>query len=223
MPVLDTSQDSTGPAVNSGGAVDADAPSVAQTRRSRRVKNQRRALAEWVVAVVVAIVIAVVIKTWVAQTFVIPSGSMENTLLVGDRVMVSKLSYRFGEVQRGDVIVFHNPECAGQQNTCQYAQLIKRVVGVSGDQVTAVEGKLVVNGEVLSEPYLKPGSSTSMSGRCSRLAEGELVTVAPGTLLVMGDNRNSSQDGRCFGPVSVTSVIGKAVVRVWPVNRFGGL
>ncbi|MFN0026464.1 MAG: signal peptidase I [Acidimicrobiales bacterium] len=214
--MLDTSEDSPQPG--------ADSPaSVASVRRTRRAQNQRRAALEWVVAIVVAVVVAVIIKNWVAQTFVIPSASMRNTLLEGDRVMVSKLAYRFGDISRGDVIVFHNPDCANQQSFCEYAQLIKRVVGVPGDQVTTVEGQLLVNGKALPEPYLMPGSSTTMAGSCDRYGEGELVTVAAGTLLVMGDNRNSSKDGRCFGPVTFDSVIGRAELRVWPVNRIGGL
>jgi signal peptidase I len=216
VPVLDTSEDSPQPAAGS-------VASVAKVRRSRRAQNQRRAVLEWVVAIVVAVVVAVVIKNWVAQTFVIPSGSMENTLLVGDRVLVSKLAYRYGDIARGDVIVFHNPDCAEDGSFCEYAQLIKRVVGLPGDQVTAVEGQLVVNGDVVAEPHLKPGSSTTVAGSCDRYAEGELVTLAPGTLLVMGDNRNSSKDGRCFGPVSFDAVIGRAELRVWPLSRIGGL
>ncbi len=216
MPVLDTSQDSPQPGSESGA-------SVANVRRSRRAQNQRRALLEWIVAIVVAVVVAVVIKNWVAQTFVIPSKSMEDTLLVGDRVLVSKLAYRYGDIARGDVIVFHNPDCADQQSFCEYAQLIKRVVGVPGDRVTAVEGQLVVNGDVVAEKHLKPGSSTTMPGSCDRYGDGELITVAPGTLLVMGDNRNSSKDGRCFGPVAFDAVIGRAELRVWPLSRIGGL
>lgn len=196
---------------------------MAQARRARRAQNRRRATYEWIVAIVVAVVVAFVIKTWVAQTFVIPSGSMENTLLIKDRVLVSKLSYRFGDIERGDIIVFDNPECAAGV-PCQYRQLIKRVVGLPGDQITTnAERRLVVNGEVQDETYLKAQSTTTMRGACDRFAEQEVVTVAPGQLLVMGDNRNSSLDGRCFGPIDETSVIGKAFVRVWPLNRLGGL
>lgn len=196
---------------------------MAQARRARRAQNRRRATYEWIVAIVVAVVVAFVIKTWVAQTFVIPSGSMENTLLIKDRVLVSKLSYRFGDVHRGDIIVFDNPECAAD-SPCQYNQLIKRVVGVPGDTISASPDKrLIVNGEVQDETYLKPGSTTTMRGACSRYELEEQVTLGPGQLLVMGDNRNSSLDGRCFGPIDTGAVIGKAFVRVWPLNRVGGL
>jgi len=212
------------PPVPVGGDAGGDAAQVSSARRARRAQQRRRATVEWVVAVVVAVTVAFVIKTWVAQTFVIPSGSMENTLLIGDRVLVSKLSYRFGEVGRGDVIVFDNPECRGvAAGSCQYAQLIKRVVGVAGDQVTARDGRLVVNGEVQPEPFLKPGSTTNMAGACSVFENDEVVTVPDGQLLVMGDNRNLSKDGRCFGPVSTDAVVGRAFLRVWPVTRVGGL
>ncbi len=202
-----------------------DSSHVAAVRGSRRAAQRRRSLLEWLVAIVVAVLVAFVIKTWVAQTFVIPSGSMEDTLLIGDRVLVSKLSYRFGDVGRGDVIVFNNPECLELQANefCQYAQLIKRVVGVAGDQVSASNGKLVVNGEMQPEPFLKPGSTTRMPGACAVYEENEVVTVAPGELLVMGDNRNLSKDGRCFGPIPTGAVVGKAFLRVWPVGRIGGL
>jgi signal peptidase I len=198
-------------------------PGVADARRARRAQNRRRAVYEWVIAIVVAVLVAFVIKTWVAQTFVIPSGSMEDTLLVKDRVLVSKLSYRFGDIERGDVIVFDNPECK-QSDACTYRQLIKRVIGVPGDVVTTnTDQKVVVNGEVIDEPYLKPNSTTTMRGACNLYGESEVVTVAPHQLLVMGDNRNLSKDGRCFGPVDESDVVGRAFLRVWPLNRIGGL
>ncbi len=198
---------------------------VALVRGARRAAQRRRSLLEWIVAMVVAVLVAFGIKSWVAQTFVIPSGSMENTLLIGDRVLVSKLSYNFGAVERGDVIVFDNPECFQLEggDFCQYAQLIKRVVGVSGDRVSASSGKLVVNGDVQPEAFLKPGSTTRMPGACAVYDEKEVITVAPGELLVMGDNRNMSKDGRCFGPIPATAVVGKAFLRLWPVGRIGGL
>lgn len=219
----ETNESSPEPVLSEAGGTGATASTVAQARRDRRARERRRAAVEWVAAVVIAVVVAVLIKTWVAQTFVIPSGSMEDTLLIGDRVLVSKLSYRFGPVQRGDVVVFDNPECAEIGQTCEYAELIKRVVGVAGDEVSARDGKLVVNGEVLPEPYLKPGVSTRMPGACSVYREDEVVTIGPGELFMLGDNRNLSKDGRCFGPVPATSVVGKAFLRVWPVNRVGGL
>lgn len=201
---------------------DPDRPSIGEARRARRAQYRRRATYEWIVAIVVAVAVAFVIKTWVAQTFVIPSGSMEDTLQINDRVLVSKLSYRFGEVGRGDVIVFDNPECAAIAN-CQYKQLIKRVIGVGGDEVTTRDGKVVVNGEVQDEGYLKPGATTTMKGACDRYETDEVVTVQPGELLVMGDNRLLSKDGRCFGPVREDAIVGKAFVRVWPPGRLGGL
>ncbi|MEZ5236651.1 MAG: signal peptidase I [Acidimicrobiia bacterium] len=204
-------------------APDLAALGVAEARRARRAQNRRRATYEWIVAIVVAVVVAFVIKTWVAQTFVIPSGSMENTLLIRDRVLVSKLSYRFGDIDRGDIIVFDNPECASGA-ACQYHQLIKRVVALPGDQVTATADKrLVVNGEVVDEPYLKPLSTTTMRGACDLYQPEEVVTLGADQLLVMGDNRNSSLDGRCFGPIGTDAVIGKAFLRVWPISRIGGL
>jgi signal peptidase I len=196
---------------------------VSDSRRRRRAQTHRRAVVEWVVAIGVAIAVALVIKTWVAQTFVIPSGSMENTLLVNDRVLVSKLSYRFGDIEKGDVVVFDNPECEDGSRPCLYSQLIKRVVGTAGDTLDTRDGQLVVNGAAVGESTTKPGSVTRLNGPCTRYREGEPITVPDGAIFVMGDNRNQSQDGRCFGPVSIDAVVGKAFVRVWPLNRLGGL
>ena len=203
---------------------DAARPSIGEARRARRAQYRRRATYEWIVAIVVAVAVAFVIKTWVAQTFVIPSGSMENTLLINDRVLVSKLSYRFGDVQRGDVIVFDNPECGGAAaSSCQYKQLIKRVIGVGGDEVTDSrrQGRRQRRraGRGLREARLHHHGE----GRLLPLRDDEVDHGGPGELFVMGDNRNSSKDGRCFGPVSEDAVVGKAFVRVWPLDRLGGL
>ena len=194
----------------------------AAARRRRRIAAGRRGAVEWVVAVGVAVIAALVIKTWVAQAFVIPSGSMENTLLVGDRVLVSKLSYRLGSVDRGDVIVFDNP--SPQQG--QPAQLIKRVVAVGGDTVAARDGRLVVNDEVQDEPWVKVDASgapaaTTMQGACGRYRPDEEIVVPDGHVFVLGDNRGQSLDGRCFGPVDEAEIVGHAFVRLWPVGRIG--
>lgn len=191
---------------------------VSDARRQRRARHRRRATYEWVIAIGLAVTFALVIKTWVAQAFVIPTGSMERTLLVHDRVLVSKLSYRFGDIHRGDVVVFDNP----QPRPGDPAQLIKRVVGLPGDKISAANGKLVVNGVPQDEPYVRAGAQTRMDS-CPKYRANEVVEVPPGRLFVMGDNREQSHDARCFGPVEETSVVGKAFLRIWPINRIGRL
>ncbi|MBM3683753.1 MAG: signal peptidase I [Actinobacteria bacterium] len=204
------------------GSSDDAVRALAAARRRRRVAAGRRGALEWVVAVGVAVVAALVIKTWVAQAFVIPSGSMENTLLVGDRVLVSKLSYRLGDVDRGDVIVFDNPT----PQPGQPGQLIKRVVAVGGDTVAAADGRLIVNGEVQDEPWVKPDAAgapgtTTMQGACGRYRPDEEIVVPDGHVFVLGDNRGQSLDGRCYGPVDEDEIVGHAFVRLWPVGRIG--
>jgi signal peptidase I len=190
-------------------------------------------LRETATLVILAVLLAVVFKTFLVQAFFIPSGSMEPTLDISDRVLVEKVSYRFGDVQRGDIVVFvHNePGLPSSESTNPVARFvtslgqaiglappserdfIKRVVGVPGDTLNCAGGKLYRNGHVLAEPYLAEGTTTE----CSR------VRVPPGTLYMMGDNRNNSQDSRVFGPVDQKVVVGRAFVRIWPFGRTGWL
>jgi signal peptidase I len=188
---------------------------------------------ETVVLVALAVLLAVVFKTFLVAAFYIPSGSMETTLNISDRVLVEKVSYRFGDVQRGDVIVFVHDEPglepAGPSNPVAgfFSSLgqaigvvppsdrdfIKRVVGIPGDRINC-NGQLVRNGQKVTEPYLDPGTTT----------EGcKPTTVRPGQLFVMGDNRGNSQDSRSFGPIQRSDVVGRAFVRIWPLNHTGWL
>jgi signal peptidase I len=200
-------------------------------------KQQPGALAvirETVVLVALAILLAVVFKTFLVAAFYIPSGSMESTLNVSDRVLVEKVSYRFGDVQNGDVVVFvHDDpglEPAGPSNPIArfFSSLgqaiglvppsdrdfIKRVVGVPGDEIDCSDGRLVRNGKPVDEPYLDPGVTT----------EGcKTTTVQPGQLYVMGDNRSNSQDSRSFGVIDRSDVVGRAFVRIWPLTHVGWL
>jgi signal peptidase I len=192
-------------------------------------------LRETVVLVALAVLLAVVFKTFLVAAFYIPSGSMESTLNISDRVLVEKVSYRFGDVQRGDVVVFVHDEPgfepAGPSNpvTGFFSSLgqaigvvppsdrdfIKRVVGVPGDKITC-DGKLIRNGQTVTEPYLDDGTSTEGCGK-------KPTTVGPGELFVMGDNRGNSQDSRSFGVIQRSDVVGRAFVRIWPLNHTGWL
>jgi signal peptidase I len=189
---------------------------------------------ETVVLVALAILLAVVFKTFLVAAFYIPSGSMEPTLNVSDRVLVEKVSYRFGDVQNGDVVVFvHDDpglEASGPSNPVArfFSSLgqaiglvppsdrdfIKRVVGVPGDEITCRDGKLLRNGKRVDEPYLDPAVTTD---GC------KTTTVAPGQLYVMGDNRSNSQDSRSFGVIDRSDVVGRAFVRIWPLTHVGWL
>ena len=188
---------------------------------------------ETVVLVALAVLLAVVFKTFLVAAFYIPSGSMESTLNISDRVLVEKVSYRFGEIEHGDVVVFVHDEpgadTAGPSNpvTGFFSSLgqaigvvppsdrdfIKRVVGVPGDRINC-DGRLIRNGQRVDESYLDPGTRT----------EGcKPTTVRPGELFVMGDNRGNSQDSRSFGPIQRSDVVGRAFVRIWPLTHTGWL
>lgn len=216
---------------------------------SARRKAQRKPslLRELPILVGIAIVLALVIKTFLVQAFFIPSDSMENTLLKGDRVLVNKLGARVGEPGRGEIVVFHdpggwlnngkvsqgkNPLIRGIKNTLVFVgllpsdleqDLIKRVIGLPGDRVVCCDeqGRITVNGVVLNEPYLYPGNPPSDSPFD--------VTVPPGRLWVMGDHRSVSADSRSHlgevgqGTIPTENVVGRAFSIVWPIGRVGGL
>ncbi|MBA3653499.1 MAG: signal peptidase I [Actinobacteria bacterium] len=189
-----------------------------------------RALKELPILIVIAAVIAFVVRTFIAQAFYIPSGSMLPQLQLLDRVVVSKLSYHLHDPRRGDIVVFDNPhpappapakhdspvgrvarnigEAVGvvQPSTDEF---IKRVIGLPGETVEGREGHVYVNGRLLQEPYLKPDVNTSSFTP---------VTIPDGQLWVMGDNRTNSGDSRVFGPIRESTIVGRAIVRVWPVS-----
>ena len=192
--------------------------------------------------VAVAVVVSIIIKTFLIQFFYIPSGSMENTLLINDRVAVNKLGNFFSEIDRGDVVVFRDtagwlPEessdfGSGVTNRIKEGlvfvgilpdpakqYLIKRVIGVAGDRVVCCDKgeKLTINGIPVDEPYIYPGDSAS---------ESEFdVTVPDGFIWVMGDHRSASADSRSHmgdpggGFVPVDRVIGRAFAVVWPLGN----
>ncbi|MEY2397762.1 MAG: signal peptidase [Actinomycetota bacterium] len=185
-------------------ALDEDAPVAAE-----KARRSRRQLIEWTVVIVAALATAMVLRLAVVQAFSIPSISMEKTLLVGDRVLVNKLNRK---VHRGDVIVFKRPP---GEEAAAIKDLIKRVIALPGETVSAKDGKLYINDKELPEPYLAPGTQT--------LNLDHPVTIPAGYVWVMGDNRPNSHDSRFFGPIKQSSIIGHAFVRVWPPNRLGSI
>ena len=146
------------------------------------------------------------VRPFVVEAFYIPTESMVPTLEVGDRVFVNKFVYRFSEPERGDIVVFKNIE-GGQE------ELIKRIVGVPGDEVTVRNGVLFVNEERWEEPYVNSQSLDNSSFGS--------MTVPEGKVFVMGDNRANSRDSRFFGPIPIEDVEGEAFVVFWPPSHIG--
>jgi len=168
-------------------------------------------LIETVLLVAAAFILAMGIRTFLIDTRVIPSGSMEPTIHVGDRVLVDRLGYRFKPIHRGDIVVFHN-WTPGQPD------LIKRVIGLGGESVAMDgQGRFTINGKPLNEPYL--------TAEARRTIPGPLLPMrVPGNaIFVMGDNRNNSGDSRFNGPVLKGSVLGKAFFTYWPPKDWRSL
>ncbi|MEM1310519.1 MAG: signal peptidase I [Cyanobacteria bacterium P01_H01_bin.153] len=164
-----------------------------------------------------SIVLALGIRTFVAEARYIPSGSMEPTLEINDRLVVEKISYHLNPPQRGDIIVFWPPESLyeGEENKRKDA-FIKRVIGLPGDTIEVRDGTVFIDDEPLAEDYIKAEPNYTWGPE----------TVPAESYLVLGDNRNSSFDSHAWQPDSFVpkdNIIGKAVVRFWPPNRVGGL
>jgi signal peptidase I len=205
---------------------DSDPAPVADPAATGGRRKTARVAVEWGVILVVAVLAAILIRSFVFQPFFIPSGSMEPTLKVGDRVLVNKLSYDLHGVHRGDVVVFKKPP---DDTTPGITDLIKRVVGLPGEIISARNGQVYINGRLLPEPWLPKvdqGVTTfpptgSIPG-CGAIAGGGCLIPA-GEYFMMGDNRTDSSDSRIIGPIPKRLFIGKAFVRVWPLSRLGTL
>ncbi len=175
-------------------------------------RRRRQSLLEWVIILVVAVGVSLLLRAYVVQTYWIPSGSMEPTLMVGDHVLVNKLSVTLGTINRGDVVVFRAPEVAHVQCNDSIPVYVKRVIGLPGDHLTSKGNTIYVNGKPLREnwPHTEP------LGR----AIGN-VTVPAHSYFMIGDNHADSCDSRYWGPLPASAIIGKVFLRIWPLNRFG--
>ncbi len=206
-----------------------------------RAERRRPIARDLPLLVVLALALTFVVRLLVVQAFSIPSGSMEPTLKVGDRVLVDKLAYRFGDVQRGDVIVFDGrgsfapltsdigllSRAAGAAGSFvgvwpSERDYVKRVLGLPGDRVVCCDaGRLRVNGAVLDEPYVMAGDAAS--------DQPFDVIVPPGRLWVMGDHRSDSADSRSHlgdpggGTVPLDRVVGEVALRFWPLSELRSL
>ncbi|MBD2019611.1 signal peptidase I [Leptolyngbya sp. FACHB-36] len=154
-------------------------------------------------------VLAFGIRTFVAEARYIPSGSMLPTLQVNDRLIVDKIGYHFKTPQRGDIVVFSPTDALQKQNF--HDAFIKRVIGLPGEKVQVKAGRVYINDQALRENYVADAAQYEYGP----------VTVPDGSYLVLGDNRNNSYDSHYWGFVPRDRIIGRAVVRFWPVDRVG--
>jgi signal peptidase I len=179
-----------------------------------------RWLIEFLVVVAVAVAVAIGLRIFAIGTYSIPSGSMEPTLMIGDRIVVDKLSYHLHGMGRSDIVVFSRPaneDCGG----APVADLVKRVIGLPGETISLSGGQVFINGKLLAEPWL-PASvqrSTTPGPSSHPFALRRPFKVPAHDVFVMGDNRTDSCDSRYWGPIPESSIVGKVDVRIWPVSR----
>jgi signal peptidase I len=240
----DGSADGAAPAPGGSQSGEGSRADEGKTAGRGKHKRKRPFWRDLVVIVVAALLLTIVIKAFLLQVFSIPSGSMENTLLPGDRILVSKIVYRFRPIDRGDIVVFSgagswDPPATAPGNPLVRiwddatslvgiagpdTDYIKRVIGIPGDHVVCCNaaGQITVNGVPLSESsYVYPGSVPSTLQFN--------ITVPAGRLWVMGDNRSDSDDSRYRtnapggGTIPESAVVGRAFLIIWPFSRFGDL
>ncbi len=226
-------------------------PSVKEVTRAQ--DERRRIMPLWQelpLLVVVSFCVAVLVRSFLVQAFVIPSGSMEDTLRIGDRVLVNKIVYETRDPRRGEVVVFRGTDRWAPENFAEEPgglldrigdtlgdlvgisrpgekDFVKRVIGLPGDHVACCDGqgRVTVNGVGIDEPYLKSNNPLDLPPNAAFCGARrfEEVIVPPGELFVMGDNRGLSQDSRCQGTIPIDNVLGRAFFRVWPAGHWGGV
>jgi signal peptidase I len=201
----------------------------------KRSKSTTSSIVELVLIIAVALGLALGIQAFIVKPYRIPSGSMEPTLAVGQRVLVNRIGMDFGDPHVGEIVVFHPPKDAEQQicgplphviklggAACAMPEpahsnvnFIKRVVGGPGDVISIVEGHVIRNGKRESDSYIKPCGA---SQECNFPTP---IRIPPGHWFMMGDNRGESDDSRFWGPVPTGWVIGGAFATYWPIDRIG--
>jgi signal peptidase I len=171
-----------------------------------------RGAIEWAVIIVVAVVVTFLVRQFVVEAYYIPSGSMEPTLEPGNRVLVDKLSYDLHSVHIGDIIVFNRP---ATEDDLSIKDLIKRVVGLPGETIqSGPAGQVLIDGKPINQPWLTAQDRADPGRPIPR------HTLGPDEYYVLGDNRDNNEDTRYLGPISGKLIVGRAVVRVWPLDHF---
>lgn len=170
-----------------------------------RDKKHGMYLGEILESVAIAVILAVIIRFFLFQPFYIPSGSMEPTLQPGDRIIVNKITYRFSEPKRGDIMVFKYPRDPKRD-------FIKRAVGLPDENLNIKDSVVYINNKPIPQPFLEPGLQFGSFGP---------VDVPTGSYFMMGDNRNNSEDSRVWGTLPGENIVGKAMFIYWPLSRIG--
>ncbi|MGC2486874.1 MAG: signal peptidase I [Acidimicrobiales bacterium] len=174
-------------------------------------RSRRRGLTEWLIVLVVAVLASFLVRTYVVQTYFIPSKSMKPTLYVGNRIMVDKLAVEFGHINIGDIVVFKAPPAVATKCSDDVPDLVKRVIGLPGDVLTSKGNTIYVNGVALKENWSHYEPLGPAIGR---------VVVPQGQYFMMGDNHADSCDSRYWGTVPRSDIIGKVFLKFWPLSQW---
>lgn len=188
------------------------------TSKGRRGENPEIIGGSWELFIMLVVAFDLVfglVRPFVVEPMSVPSESMTPTLQTQDRVLIDKLAYDFSNPERGDLVVFESVETTNNED------IVKRVVGLPGDEVSIQNGTLLVNGVEQDEPYAVGEEERPASRTTSDRNSFDPVTVPKDHIFVMGDNRPNSYDSRFFGPVPYENLLGKPSLRFWPPNRFG--
>ena len=201
---------------------DAFLQSGTEIEETEQKKKPMKGFLEWGAVILGALLVAFLIKTFLMQAYYIPSSSMTPTLQVGDRVLVNKLSYEMGDIGRGDLVVFGRPATESTVKT----DLIKRVIGLEGELIEIIEGRIYItqsessSRQLLVEPYLASTTYTrgfDNTDLCEKATENSCL-IPDNHVFVLGDNRDGSRDSRFFGPIDENTVVGRAFIRLWPIG-----
>lgn len=170
-------------------------------------------IVDWGPTIAIPLVLAILLHTFVIEAFIVPTGSMLDTIQINDRVWAEKVSYHFTEPAPGDVVLFKNP-------TDQDVTLLKRLIATEGQTVDLIDGAVVVDGEVLDEPYVEGKPTEPFDHFAPGVESLQYPLVVPeGHVWLMGDNRTNSRDSRYYGPIPTDSIIGRAFCTYWPLDH----
>lgn len=177
---------------------------------------------EWIAVIAIALIVAVLVRLFLLQQFYISGPSMETTMFSDDRVLVSKLAYEIGEIDRGDIVVFDRATMNGNQ--IEHDDLIKRVIGLGGETIEIRDCVVYIDGAKLEESYLpsRDLELTNLSDRCG-VVNMDATKIESDEVFLIGDNRPQSFDSRMFGAIKKDLIIGQAFVIIWPPNSWSSL
>ncbi|MCL2529153.1 MAG: signal peptidase I [Coriobacteriia bacterium] len=194
----------------------ADLESEEQPEKGNKTSKVLRTILELAIAFALAVGLTWLLRTFVVEPFEVPTGSMETTIMIDDKLLAEKVSLNFNAVERGDIVVFADKVVPGRV-------LVKRVIATGGQVVDFNNGHVLVDGVPLYEPYVNGAMTYPLDQHFENTIIDYPFTVPEGHIWVMGDNRENSADSRYFGSITETSIYGRAIMVFWPLENIGPL